>query len=210
MNVDLLAFLAVSAVVIVTPGPDMALILRNNLRSGRRAGVLTSVGVVSGLACWTLAASAGLAALLVASEPAFTAVKLAGAAYLIYLGAQSIRATLFRRSRRPETARPAAPGTGGALRQGLMSNLGNAKIAVFFTGLLPQFTSTGDASFGALLLLGLTFCGLTFLWLLVYTGAIARAAGLLRRDRVRRTLDGLTGGVLVALGVRLATLSRTP
>ena len=120
----------------------------------RRAGVLTGVGVVSGLACWTVAASAGLAALLVASEPAFTAVKLAGATYLIYLGAQSIRATLLRGVREPEPARSAA-GTGGALRQGLMSNLGNPKIAVFFTGLLPQFTSTGEASFGALLLLGL-------------------------------------------------------
>ncbi len=208
MTVDVGAFLAVSAVVIVTPGPDMAMILRNALRGGRAAGRLTAVGVVAGLVCWTVTASAGLAALLLASEPAFVAVKLAGAAYLVLLGLQSVRGAL-RRGRATESERGAGQtgrgGARGALRQGLLSNLGNPKIAVFFTSLLPQFTATGEASFATLLTLGLAFCALTLLWFVAYTGLIARAGDVLRRPRVRRTLEGLTGGVLVALGVRLAT-----
>ncbi len=212
MTVDVGAFLAVSAVVIVTPGPDMAMILRNALRGGRAAGRLTAVGVVAGLVCWTVAASAGLAALLLASEPAFVAVKLAGAAYLVFLGLQSLRGAL-RRGRATTPAQEEFGDAGrdsarGAFRQGLLSNLGNPKIAVFFTSLLPQFTATGEASFATLLTLGLAFCALTLLWFVAYTSLIARAGDVLRRPKVRRTLEGLTGGVLVALGVRLATAQR--
>ena len=92
--VELAAFVGVSVIVIVTPGPDTALTVRNSLLGGRRAGVFTALGVISGQACWTLAASAGIAALLVASEPAFVAVKLAGAAYLVFLGAQALAVAL--------------------------------------------------------------------------------------------------------------------
>src|SRR5918992_2760749 len=96
---ELLAFLGVAVVVIVTPGQDTALTVRNTLAGGRRAGVRTAAGVVAGQAVWALAASAGLAALLVASEPAFVALKLAGAAYLIFLGAQSLLAAIRGRPR---------------------------------------------------------------------------------------------------------------
>ena len=92
-----LAFLGVSALVIVTPGQDTALTIRNTLLGGRRSGVLTAAGVASGQAFWTLAASLGLAALLSASEPAFLAVRLAGATYLVFLGIQTL---LGRRGRR--------------------------------------------------------------------------------------------------------------
>src|SRR5688572_2009386 len=93
---QLAAFLAVSIVVIVTPGQDTALTIRNTLLGGRRAGVFTAIGVSAGQACWTVAASAGLAALLQASEPAFLALKLAGAAYLVYLGIQALAAAVRR------------------------------------------------------------------------------------------------------------------
>lgn len=86
---QVLAFLGVSVLVIVTPGPDTAVTIRSTLMGGRRAGVLTATGVITGQACWTLAASAGITALLVASEPAFMALKFAGAAYLVYLGLQA-------------------------------------------------------------------------------------------------------------------------
>ena len=89
-----------------------------------------------------------------------------------------------------------------------MSNLGNPKMAVFFTSLLPQFSSDGGASFGALLLLGLVFCSLTLVWLSGYAVVVAKAGDLLRRSRVRRTLEGVTGAVLVALGLRVATEHR--
>jgi threonine/homoserine/homoserine lactone efflux protein len=200
------AFLGISLIVIVTPGQDTALTIRNSLLGGRRAGIATAAGVVTGQSAWTLATSAGLAALLVASEPAFVALKLVGAAYLVYLGLEALHAAL--------RGRPvAASGTSSThalagYRQGVLSNLGNPKMAVFFTSLLPQFTPAGQASFWALLLLGLTFCALTLVWLCGYAIAVAKAGDFLRRSRVRRTLDGLMGAVLVALGVRLATAQR--
>jgi threonine/homoserine/homoserine lactone efflux protein len=203
---QLLAFLGVSALVIVTPGQDTALTIRNTLLGGRRAGVFTAIGVSSGQACWTLAASAGIAALLVASEPAFVAVKLAGAAYLVFLGAQALWSAVVGHGRRHsvrETSRPLEQRL--AFRQGLVSNLGNPKMAVFFTSLLPQFVPAGTPSFGLLLGLGLVFCAMTLTWLTAYAFAVARAGDVLRRPSVRRALDALVGAVLVAFGLRLAT-----
>jgi threonine/homoserine/homoserine lactone efflux protein len=191
------AFLAVAVVVICTPGPDTALTIRNTLLAGRRAGVSTAAGVSVGQATWTVATAAGVSALLAASEPAFLALKLAGAAYLVLLGVQSLLAAL----RGGEAPRPERPRRLPAFRQGLISNLGNPKMAAFFLALLPQFGS----SFGRLLALGLVFCLMTLAWLTAYAVVVARAGELLRRSRVRRTLEAATGAVLVALGFRVAT-----
>jgi threonine/homoserine/homoserine lactone efflux protein len=210
MGGELLAFLGISALVIVTPGQDTALTIRNTLLGGRRAGVFTAMGVSAGQACWTVAASAGLAALLQASEPAFLALKFAGAAYLVYLGIQALAAAVRRQP-------PGVVTTGGdplglrpavAFRQGLVSNLGNPKMAVFFTSLLPQFAGDGSGAFFALLLLGFLFCALTVTWLSAYAVAVARAGDFLRRAPIRRALEGLTGAVLVGLGLRLAAEQR--
>jgi threonine/homoserine/homoserine lactone efflux protein len=205
---ELAAFLGVAVLVIVTPGPDTAVTVRSTLVGGRAAGVMTAFGVVSGQACWTLAASAGVAALLVASEPAFLALKFAGAAYLIYLGAQALYSALRRETapvhwpERDARGLPAA----AAYRQGLISDLSNPKMAAFFTSLLPQFgTAGGGSSFWLMLALGLLFCLLTWLWLALYAAAVARVGRVLRRSRVRRALEAVTGAVLVALGLRLAT-----
>jgi threonine/homoserine/homoserine lactone efflux protein len=192
-----LAFLGVSAVVIVTPGQDTALTIRNTLLRGRRAGTSTALGVSAGQAVWALATSAGVAALLRASEPAFLTIKLAGAAYLVWLGLR----TIFGH----HAPRSDWRGGGTAFRQGLVSNLGNPKMAIFFGSLLPQFASP---SFASLLVLGLCFCSLTLAWLSAYAVAVARAGGYLRRTRVRRMLDRVTGAVLVGLGIRLAAEQR--
>jgi threonine/homoserine/homoserine lactone efflux protein len=192
-----LAFVALSFVVIVTPGPDTALIVRNTLFGGRRNGVWTAAGIVSGISVWTLAAAAGVAAVVAASHPLFVALRVAGAAYLVWLGLASLRAAL-RREQRPHRA---AGGTGGGYRQGLLSNLGNPKIAVFFTSLLPQFGS----GFFALAALGLLFCGMGAVWLTAYAVAVSRAKDAILRPRLRRALDTLTGLALVAFGARLAT-----
>ena len=197
---ELAAFLAIAVVVIVTPGQDTALTIRNTLLGGRAAGVATAAGIVSGIACWTLAASAGLAALLVASEPVFVALRLAGAAYLVYLGLQALRHAIRPAGPAVDRAAGSPLGPPRAFRQGLLSNLGNPKIAVFFTSLLPQFGS----SFWSLLAHGLLFCSLGLVWLSAYALAVARAGDLLRRTRIRRSLDALTGTVLVAFGIRLA------
>lgn len=209
---QLAAFLGISILVIVTPGPDTALTIKNALLGGRRGGVFTALGVAVGQAVWTVAASAGVTALLLASEPAFAAVKLVGAAYLVFLGAQALLAAALR-SRAPAGA-PLGSGGGHrlaaaiAFRQGVLSNLGNPKMAVFFTSLLPQFVPDGPSVFSALLGLGLLFCSMTLLWLTAYAVAVARVGDLLRGPRVRRLLDGLTGAALVGLGLRLAAERR--
>jgi threonine/homoserine/homoserine lactone efflux protein len=198
--VELAAFFAISALVIVTPGQDTALTIRNSLLGGRRAGVFTALGVSSGQAVWALATSIGIAALIVAFEPAFIALKLAGAAFLVYLGTQALYAAIRGQTIEHRSTRGTLDGA-TALRQGLLSNLGNPKMAVFFTSLLPQFGS----SFPVLLGLGLVFCLMTFTWLIAYAFAVAKAGDLLRRPAIKRAFDAVLGTVLVALGLRLAT-----
>jgi threonine/homoserine/homoserine lactone efflux protein len=203
---SLLAFVAVSAVVICTPGQDTALTIRNTLAGGRRSGVATAGGVALGQGVWTVAASAGVVALLSASEPVFRALKLVGAAYLVYLGVQSLWAAIRGGKPRPYAvgAGLARPSSHRALRQGVLSNLGNPKMAVFFASLLPQFAPDGSGSFVTLLAFGLLFCAMTFAWLTLYAATVARLGRLLT-GTVRRALDAVTGVVLVALGLRLAT-----
>ena len=184
--------------MIVTPGQDTALTIRNALAGGRRTAVFTAAGVATGQATWTIAAAAGIAALLGASEPAFLAVRIAGAGYLIWLGAHSLANAL--RGHRAESASSRRTTARGSFRQGLVSNLGNPKMAIFFTSLLPQF----GAYFAAMLALGLVFCTMTFLWLTAYGVAVAKAGDVLRRPRIRRAIDAITGAVLAAFGVRLA------
>jgi threonine/homoserine/homoserine lactone efflux protein len=203
----LLAFVAVSAVVICTPGQDTALTVRNTLAAGRRSGIATAGGVATGQAIWTIAASAGVVALLSASEPVFTAIRLAGAAYLVYLGLHSLAHAVCHRGHGIAVRGSAPISTATAFRQGALSNLGNPKMAVFFASLLPQFAPEGSASFAALLALGFLFCAMTLTWLALYAVAVARLRHLLRGS-LRRALDAVTGIVLVALGLRLATEDR--
>ncbi|HEV2216692.1 MAG TPA: LysE family translocator [Candidatus Dormibacteraeota bacterium] len=198
------AFLLISLIVICTPGQDTALTIRNTLLGGRRSGVATAAGVSSGQAIWTLATSAGLAVILVASGPLFLAIRLAGAAYLVYLGVRS----LIRAARRVAPDDHLAHGSGSQLAprtaywQGLLSNLSNAKMVAFFVSLLPQFVGP-HPGFETLALLGVNFSLLTLAWLVGYAFAIDRMKALLLRSAVQRAMDALLGGVLVGLGLRM-------
>jgi threonine/homoserine/homoserine lactone efflux protein len=201
---ELAAFLGVAAVVICTPGPDTALTIRSTLAGGRRAGVATAGGVALGQAVWTVCAAAGIASLIAASRPAFVALQLAGAAYLVLLGAQTLLRALRCRGAEELQLDAAGAPPARALSHGLLSNLANPKMAVFFTSLLPQFAPAGGLAFPVMLALGLVFALLTFAWLACYGLAVARARHVLVRERMRRALDAVTGAVLVALGLRLA------
>ena len=206
MGVHLWAFVAIAAVVIIAPGPDTVLVTKNAVVHGRGAALGTALGVNAGLLVWALAAAFGVAAVVRESAVAFTVLKLLGAAYLVWLGLAALRAV---RSGSPHAPAPGAESRSAlapraGFRQGLLSNLGYPKIAVFFTGLLPQFVSPGRPVLEPFLALGGLFVLMTFVWLCGYALLAARAAAVFSRPRVKATLDGLTGVVLVGRGVRIA------
>ncbi|HYZ81408.1 MAG TPA: LysE family translocator [Solirubrobacteraceae bacterium] len=210
MGLHLWVFIGVAAIVIVIPGPDTAVVTKNVLIHGRRAGFGTSLGVSTGLAIWTIAAAVGVASLVRASEVAFTTLKLVGAIYLVWLGIQALRAA-GRETSDELTARPmggAAMTARAGFRQGCLSDLANPKIGIFFTSLLPQFVSAGHPVLLPFLILGAVFVVMTVMWLAAYTLVAARAAEMLRRPRVRAMLDRITAVVLIALGLRLAAEHR--
>ena len=192
----------------MTPGTDTAVTVRNTLLGGRFAGILTALGISTGQAIWALATSFGVVALLVASEVLFQAVKYAGAAYLVWLGVNALMAA-WRGTGDGSVAgaqvRAARLRPGRAYLQGLISDLGNPKMAVFFASLLPQFATPGEGLFAALMSLGLVFSLMTFVWLVAYAFVIAKAGEVLRRPVIRRWLEAVTGTLLVALGLRIAT-----
>jgi threonine/homoserine/homoserine lactone efflux protein len=207
-----LAFIGTSIVVIVTPGPDTATTIRSTLLAGRTGGICTAAGIAVGQTVWALATSVGLAALLVASAPLFLAIKYLGAAYLIYLGIFALYEALRPVEQGLEIAAQNHSNTRirpwTAFRQGLISDLGNPKMAVFFTSLLPQFAPTGGSTFATLLALGIVFASMTFLWLAFYAAAVHKVRNVLQRPIVRRLVEGVTGIVLIALGLRIATEQR--
>lgn len=203
---DLLSFLTVSVVIVLVPGVDMALVTQQVLVRGRRAGLLAVAGVVTGSGVQATAATFGLSALLAASEPAFAAVRIAGAVYLLWLGAQ----TLWR-TRRPMPELPdagahptAAPSGWRSFRSGLLTNLLNPKIIVFYVTFLPQFVAAGPGAAGRTALLAALFLAVASTWLVTYVALVHRLRRLLDRGAVRRRVEQVTGTVLVGLGVRLA------
>jgi RhtB (resistance to homoserine/threonine) family protein len=209
MAANIPAFLGVAALVLVSPGPDTALVTKNALIHGRRPALATCFGVATGLLVWTLASALGIAAVVHASATAFTALKLVGAIYLVWLGIQALRAA----GHGIEQAGAAEHGLRriGArrgFRQGLISNLANPKIAVFFTSLVPQFVGSGHDVLLPSLLLGAAFAVMTVSWLSGYALVASKAAGVLTRPRVKAALDRISGCVLIGLGLRLATERR--
>jgi threonine/homoserine/homoserine lactone efflux protein len=200
----LLPFLVGSVLVTVIPGADMALITRQVLVGGPGLAQKTIFGNLTGVLVHGIALAAGLSALLVASASAYTAVKLAGAAYLVYLGVQALLA-----SRRPAEAPPAAiAAPRRAYLQGLISTVLNPKPALFFLTFVPQFVDRD----GAVLPQTLTLAGIHvvvgLIWLSIYARLVDRARGVLAAPRVKAWLERTTGAVLIALGLRVAVERR--
>jgi RhtB (resistance to homoserine/threonine) family protein len=204
MHLDLAPYFVLSILLIVAPGPDTAMVTKNALFGGRRGGIFCAVGVAAGLAIWTVAAALGLAALLHASSVAFFALKIAGALYLIWVGVQMLRS----RGVEAPDGGPRALDRRKAMRQGLLCDLGNPKVGVFFTSFLPQFVHGDGSAFLPLVVLGVIFCVLTLAWLTLYAVVIGRGSSFLRRPRVRLWLDRFTGVVFVGFGIRLALEKR--
>ena len=202
---QLVALGGVVLLAAMSPGPDFAIVTRNAMISGRRAGMACGVGIAVGVLVWAVVTTLGIAGLLAASAVAFTAVKLVGAAYLVLLG---VRALLAARRGDYTTYQhtPDARATGAvvAFRQGLVTNLLNPKVAVFFVALLPQFLPTSATTVDHLLLAAVA-AGVTLTWFTVLAGVVSALRRLLTSNRARRTLDVVTGTLLVGLGIRIAT-----
>jgi threonine/homoserine/homoserine lactone efflux protein len=209
MITALLGFTIASTLLILAPGPDSLLVMRNTLRSGRRAGWVTASGTVSGLLAWAVAAALGLSALLRASHLGYDLVRLAGAAYLVGLGVSSLR-----NSRRPAAAAAAPGGSSGGFRSrhaylsGVLSNLLNPKIGVYFIAFLPGFIPAGAPAGAFSLALGLWFLVETGAWLGALAWMTASGAGWLRRTAVQRWLERLTGIALIGIGLGLVAEAR--
>ena len=202
MDERLLAFIGVSVAVVVIPGPDMALVARNVLRHGRSAGFATSAGICTGILGWAVAAALGISTLLATSATAFLVLKLAGAAYLIYLGMATLRA--HDAAADAGTASRTAMPWHRAWLQGLLSALLNPKLGVFFLTLLPQFIGPDEATAARALQLAVLFDLIGLAWLLLYSVILGAAGAALSRPGPRRFVRWLTGTILVGLGARVA------
>jgi threonine/homoserine/homoserine lactone efflux protein len=202
----LFAFAAAAALIVLLPGPDTLVVVRNLLRGGRRRAVSTVTGVLSGLVVWVLAASLGLSAVLRASHTGYDALRYAGGAYLIWIGIQSLR-------RRRDTTTDMLPGTsrgygpllGSGYIAGLATDLLNPKVGVFFITFLPAFVPRGTDVGAATLAFGAIFVVETLVYFAVLIRVADRVVGWMTDPRTRRHLDRGAGLVFVGFGVRLAT-----
>ncbi|WBB62005.1 LysE family translocator [Streptomyces sp. WMMC500] len=200
-------FLGVVLLLTVTPGPDMALILRNGLSANTGVAWMTGLGCCTGIAAYALTSSLGMAALLASSPRAFDAVRYAGAVYLIYLGGRALQSALTRHRSAAEQGdmrrRGCSISRATAFRQGLISNLLNPKIALLFLTLIPQFIGKAEPRTQTTFVLSVTFLAIAVLWWSVFSLALHAAARLITTAQSRLWVERLTGVVLVALGVRI-------
>ena len=202
----LYAFIGVAAVLTILPGADMALVTRNVLAVGRRRTMLTIVGICAGCMIHATASALGLSAILATSAAAFNVVKTLGAAYLVWIGVQSIHEA---RASTPVSASGATRHSGaGPFLQGFLTNLLNPKVAIFYLTFLPQFISQGEPVLKKSFLLAAIHIVLGFVWLTAYAWFVDRLGAVLTRPSVKAWLERTVGALLIALGVRLAWARR--
>ena len=209
LDAQVVAFTIIAGLLTITPGADTMLVIRNVMARGQRAGLLTTVGACGGLFVHATLSALGLSLILVRSATAFEVVKMVGAGYLIWLGVQSLRQAS--RGARMEIvavvdggsrARPARGWR--SLVEGLLSNVLNPKVAIFYLAFLPQFMSPGDWVFGKSMLLAGIHWVEGILWLSMVSLFLGRMRSSIVQPRVKRAIEAITGAVLIAFGVRLA------
>jgi threonine/homoserine/homoserine lactone efflux protein len=198
---SVLAFTGAAALIVLLPGPDTLVVVRSILRGGRRQGILTALGNLCGLTVWVTCAVLGIAALLRASEVGYDALRVVGACYLVFLGVQAWRS----RGQTEEELVEHASLLGTGFRAGILTNLLNPKVGVFFVTFLPGFVPSGASVAAVTALYGAIFVVLTAAYWVVLLGLAARVTSWMSTPAVRRRLDVATAGVLVAFGIRLAT-----
>jgi threonine/homoserine/homoserine lactone efflux protein len=216
----LLAFSGAAFLIVLLPGPDTLVVVRSLLRHGRGNAVRTVAGVLSGLSVWVIAAALGLSAVLRASHDGYLALRIAGAAYLVWIGIQSLRARAVHAATPAEDSQDsdAADGSlprrgsrrgvrrgvlGGGYPAGLASDLLNPKVGVFFVAFLPGFVPHGYDVGLVTILLGAIFIAETALYFVVLLTASRAVTRWLRNPRIQRRVDRATGVVLIGFGARL-------
>ena len=206
MDSRLVAFVVVAAVLTLTPGADMALVTQHALRSGRRAALFTTLGICLGCLTHATASAFGLSVLLSRSAAAFQTLRLLGATYLVFLGIQALReaAVSTRRVDHARTYAARLEGPGRYFVRGLLTNLLNPKVALFYLTFLPQFVPAGVPVLQRSLLLAGIHVSLGIVWLSLYAVLVDRFASLLATDHIRRRMQALTGALLIGVGARLA------
>lgn len=208
---SLLAYTAVAALLTVTPGADTMLVVRNVIARGRRAGVVTTLGICSGLFVHATLSALGLSLVLARSAAAFGVAKLVGAGYLAWLGVQSLRRAARSNSAHPASAAtpdPRSPDAARSWREGFLTNVLNPKVAVFYLAFLPQFVRPGEPLLPTFLLLAAIHAALGLVWLSLIASLLEQVRGWLTRPAARRALEGVSGAVLVGFGARLALARR--
>jgi len=207
MHSDLAGFAAVAALLTIAPGVDFALVSRRALSGGVRTAVITASGVCSGVVMWGALSAVGIAALLAASADAYNLLRLAGGAYLVLLGLQALlRAHRLAAAGHEQTdASASRPEGGAAFRQGLVTNLLNPKIGVFYSAVLPQFVSHRDSVLLVSLLFALLHALMGMAWYSCCALALSRGRRVFARPHARAALEMVTAVVLFGLGVRVVT-----
>ena len=201
MFLSYLAFTGAAALIVLLPGPDTLVVVRSILRGGRRQGMLTALGNLTGLTIWVTCAVLGIAAVLRASEVGYDALRVVGACYLIFLGIQAWR------TRGTVEDDPGASGSmlGTGFRAGILTNLLNPKVGVFFVTFLPGFVPSGASVPAVTALYGAIFIVLTALYWVLLLAVSGTVTTWMNTPKIRRRLDVATAGVLVLFGARLAT-----
>lgn len=204
-------FLTIAAVLTITPGADMALVTKNVITRGRTPAFLTALGISLGCLTHAALSGLGLSAILSRSAVCFEVVKLAGAVYLIYIGATSLRAGIRGRFSGHSIAESQITTSGLRLRsftEGLFTNLLNPKVALFYLTFLPQFIAPGEPVLRKSLWLALIHVLMGMVWLTVFISMLHALGGVFSRSSIRRKLEAVTGGLLIAFGLKLAFARR--
>lgn len=203
--VNLSVFIIMCVLLIILPGPDTAMTTKNTLVTGKIGGLKTMLGACCGLLIHTLAAVVGLSAIIVKSAYLFTILKYVGAVYLCYLGIKTLWMLKDLHKQLDED-------NGGNLKyseqpcfkQGFLTNVTNPKVAVFFLTFLPQFVDGTTNTFIPFLMMGLIYTGLTAAWFVFYVYLLDRISAFMKKPKTKMTIEGLTGAVLIAFGIKLA------
>ena len=202
---QVLAFTVVAAAMTMAPGADTMLVVRNVLRGGRRDGYFTVAGICSGLYVHALLSALGISVILMHSATAFTAMKIAGAGYLVWLGLNSLRsAARGSRSQPKEAVVKVNVTPTRCYREGFLTNVLNPKVVVFYLALLPQFIGPTDPVLLKSLLLTVIHFVEGILWLSAVAFIVGRSRKFFLKPNMRRWLDAICGTLLIGLGVRLA------